>query len=362
MIESFLMTLQPLEPYFFGNEKTFSFAQKTPADSRYFIKSDRMPSQTTLLGTLRYAMMPVKNASFRYNKQDLVRNGYIIGEESFQMDKEKQSFGAIERLSPVFLMYNGKSYIRTPFDHAVKDKSGNHNTAYTPFREYTPVSTDQEKAWITREYSAKDGLTDSFMELKSGEIIPCKDIFGNCTRVGVNKNQDAKAFFKKQYSMLSPGWMFAAYVHVDISRVESDLEAAFAFDAMKAGSVVYMGQGKSAFMLRLTQQNDMLKTQVSAHLHPNAVYCMSDTLTSASVSKDCLFAAVALHDHRDYSTTFHSENGKLHGRIAKREMLYRLISGGSVFIAEDPRALRDQLADPHVEKVGLNFCVLNKED
>jgi hypothetical protein len=60
MIQSYLLTLEPMEPYFFGNEKTFSFDPKSPADNRYFIKSERLPMQTTILGALRYLLMPMK--------------------------------------------------------------------------------------------------------------------------------------------------------------------------------------------------------------------------------------------------------------------------------------------------------------
>ena len=71
---------------------------------------------------------------------------------------------------------------------------------------------------------------------------------------------------------------------------------------------------------------------------------------------------VSFREHRDFSTAFRSENGKLHGRIAKRELLYKLIGSGSVFIAKDPRTLRDRFNNPHVQMLGMNFCVINEEE
>lgn len=362
MSTSFLMTLQPLEPYFFGNEKTFSFDPQTPAESRYFIKGDRMPAQTTLLGMLRYEMMPVKRASFRYEEQEMTRNERMIGKESFQIGKDAQTFGVIERLSPVFLMHGGRKYIRTPYDHVVNDANHKANETYTPFRSYVEVETDRGPAWITGDYCAKDGIADSFMALESGKIIPCDQIFQSNTRVGVNKNQTEKGFFKKQFSMLQEGWVFAAYVELDTELVQSDPAAAAALDTLKAGTVAYMGQGKSAFLVRLVPRENTLKREIAAHLHPNAVYCMSDTLTTASAAEECLFAAVSFREHRGFSTAFRSENGKLHGRITKRELLYKLIGSGSVFIAQAPRTLRDRFNDPHAQMIGMNFCVINEEE
>ena len=53
----------PLEPYFFGNEKTFSFPNSKDGGqlrNSYLIKSESIPSQTTLFGTIRYLLLPHK--------------------------------------------------------------------------------------------------------------------------------------------------------------------------------------------------------------------------------------------------------------------------------------------------------------
>ena len=108
MSKCYLLTLQPMEPYFFGNEKTFSFDPQTPADNRYFIRSERLPLQTTVLGALRYLLMPVKNSNYRYTHCQQQQNEAIIGSASFQMDGEKQSFGTIEP------QYKGGETLHTP--------------------------------------------------------------------------------------------------------------------------------------------------------------------------------------------------------------------------------------------------------
>lgn len=60
---SYLIKLTPLEPYFFGGERNFSFGKsKKETKPSYYIKSLEAPSQTTLLGALRYAVLAASNA------------------------------------------------------------------------------------------------------------------------------------------------------------------------------------------------------------------------------------------------------------------------------------------------------------
>ena len=52
-MSTYLVRLTPQEPYFFGNEKNLEFkGQKNRGQmtNRYYIKSERTPLQTTLLG------------------------------------------------------------------------------------------------------------------------------------------------------------------------------------------------------------------------------------------------------------------------------------------------------------------------
>ena len=152
MSECYLLKLQPMEPYFFGNEKTFSFDPQTPADNLYFIRSERIPLQTTVLGALRYLLMPVKNSNYRYTQCQQQQNEGIIGPASFQIEGEKQSFGTIEKISPLFLMKGQEKYVRTPFNHNTKETE-----YYTPLSNPCEVTTDQGKQWFYPDFSAKDG-------------------------------------------------------------------------------------------------------------------------------------------------------------------------------------------------------------
>ena len=67
MSKTYLLTFTPQEPYFFGNEKSFTYpGQKNGGQygNRYYVKSEQTPSQSTLFGALRYLMIPVKKHNY----------------------------------------------------------------------------------------------------------------------------------------------------------------------------------------------------------------------------------------------------------------------------------------------------------
>ena len=108
MSKTYRADFVPHGAYFFGNEKTFSFGDK----GRSFISSEQTPSQSTLLGALRYALLynfeyegrrlfkPDRKYNLSVNEQAAVDN--LIGKGGFDIgSSSEQDFGAIEKLSPL---------------------------------------------------------------------------------------------------------------------------------------------------------------------------------------------------------------------------------------------------------------------
>jgi hypothetical protein len=341
-----------MEPYFFGNEKTFSFDPKTKADNRYFINGERMPMQTTVLGALRYLLMPVKHADYRYTPEEHRRNTDMVGPASFNIGKSGQTYGAIQKISPVFLAKGAQRYVRTPFDHnpAYGDK-------YQPFTAYGSVDTEYGERLYIPDFDPKAGLADSYMNAESGELVEIKTIFRSEERVGQNKGKEKKAFFKRQYSMLLDGWAFAAYVTLDTALLEGNPEA---LNKLLAGTPVYMGQSKSTFIAQLQQEDDKMDENIKELLQPNVLYCFGDGLVDPAIYDSCSFAAVQLRDYRSYQTRFENKgetSGRLMGGITKDQMLYRLLCDGSVLISDDPATLQAQFACRDCQKIGFNVTV-----
>lgn len=126
-MKKYLVRLTPLEPYFFGNEKCFSFNDGNPRgqmSNRYYIKSERTPLQTTLLGAMRYLFIKKKKSDFNYNDAEYKELEKNIGSESFKIASDtEQDFGVIKNLSPLFLMKGESILIPTPLDHIKGEKN-----------------------------------------------------------------------------------------------------------------------------------------------------------------------------------------------------------------------------------------------
>lgn len=253
----YLIKLKPLEPYFFGGERTFGFGKKTKQKQPYYIVSEYTPSQPTLFGTLRYIVLAQNNALIEQSDNDqekdekLDRIKELVGENSFSFEKasngEKQTFGKIEKISPLFLIKDEKWYIRTPFNHNPGPKNA-QNSNYTPFTmekmESLSVTSGDNTSLFPVDYKAKNGYGGGYVSLDENlDIIPEYKIFQSVVRTGIDSHRtddntqginDENSFFKKERKMLNKEYSFAFIAEVE--------------DSLSAGeTVVFMGQDKSPF-------------------------------------------------------------------------------------------------------------------
>ncbi len=356
---TYRLTFTPTEPYFFGNEKTFRFADAKIAgqfDNPYFIRSELIPAQTTLFGAVRYLLLNDRIPAFTAYPENYKDR---IGESSFRLDaSEKQSFGIIHNISPLFLQYRKTEsadtslpeegiYVRTPLDHL------EGQNAYTPFRRAPLTEEGKEpKREFAENYDVKKGLTDSYMHISSGKIVESSEIFRSVTRIGISKKQSEDAFFKKEYRMLNDGWSFGIYLTLNQPEGEN----------LSVDSVVFLGQNKAAFRVEYQQEENQIKEQVSTLLKPNTVYCLGDTFAGSSIYPNFTFAAVLTRDHRTYETRLDSRTGKV--RIGKGSTLYKLIRAGSVFWYDQASLNTDKInrlfANPNASTIGMNQIIIKE--
>jgi CRISPR-associated protein Cmr3 len=106
-MSKYLVTLKPLTPYFFGGEKTFE-----DGNVNYYVRSNYLPQQTTILGMLRYELL-LQNELIGTDPKTKDWHS-LIGTHSFgkQDGKFVNEFGAIKNISPVFIT-NKKNYFTT---------------------------------------------------------------------------------------------------------------------------------------------------------------------------------------------------------------------------------------------------------
>ena len=336
-MKTYLVTLTPQEPYFFGNEKTFLFEKEKNQGQRgnsYFIRSERTPLQSTLMGLMRYILMPYKD----FDHAD--ENAPVIGKESFKIDAENQSFGVIKSLSPLFLMKNGEKYIVAPFDCKP------NVSAYTPFSNYKRINTVDGEKLFTPDYDPKEGISDSYMKLSDGVIVPSYDIFGKETRVGNLKSErgnNKKGFFKKEYVYLKDDFCFAFYAELDDSAVIPEEK-----------TQAFLGQGKSLFTVAFIEQENTLESEVKKLLPEGVSYCLSDVFADAEILKHSQFSIVETRDYRAYMTN-------PGGRITKDSVLYKLIKAGSVFFVNGKAQFGILTDKTNCRLAGFN-CIVTKEE
>lgn len=182
----YLIQLTPNDNFFFGTGKEFG-----TDNQNYFVVSGYFPQQTSLLGMLRYQLLcKADEKIFKNNKiKDKTKASELIGKMSFTKG-EKQNFGAIKSLSPVFLMKNEKKVFPLNREYQKEDD--------WQMRE---ISADLS---LLEDYEAKKGLPQLWSDGKN--IYTIEDIFEERTQIGIKKNYEGKseenAFYQQTYRTL----------------------------------------------------------------------------------------------------------------------------------------------------------------
>lgn len=367
----FLCKLKPLESYFFGGEHIFDLAGE---EKSYYIKSERMPTQSTLLGMLRFLVLskagllndtaaPDDPRSFRDAKKKLIgENGFII---DGPMDSNAD-YGEILALSPAFLMDADRHrWIRTPFNHI------KHKKSYTPFTmKKGPLTDIGCSPLLPKEYREKEGLSDSFLDIDSFEhpVRECgavggKDnnnsgrrklpLFSFEEHTRIYRHSDEEGYFKKSYISLDPEFSFSFYCEMRTR------------DALPEKETVYLGQEKSAFFFSCEEMNDSTDPvqslekkigELNGGPHGDVYYAASDMYLSNGINKQgMLFSIVETKPFRTLTQNPSGGSDFRNSRIRSDE--YQLVQAGSVFYLEKGSAggLLSEHRLEGMQQAGFNY-------
>lgn len=373
-IKTYLVKFSSSSPYFFGNEKTFSYPnqKKERYGNLYYIKSELMPSQTTILGALRYALLPVKRAKWDYTEEEKKVNSAFVGETGFDESKINtdcddmisKSFGVIQSVSPVFLLKNDDEIlVPTPKDHIIysrrEDDKKEENKNYMPFQNFTSVETADGEQCYTTEYDAKDGITDSFMSLKNQSIFYASDIFSETSRVGIKRDSKEKGFFRKDYYCLKPEFCFAVYVTINVSEIEKNKQAYQSVISQNGEYSIpekisiHMGQGMAMFAMNFKEVNENIKDNFKIEdsgTRRCRLYFLGDAFVKENYKEGMRFGVIQTKDFR----AFHVSN---QNTVSKGSTLYHLVKAGSVLYVDNIEEWISKNKNPYVEQVGFNYYV-----
>jgi hypothetical protein len=356
------VTLTPLEPYFFGTDRTFTYKEKNGRRSAsYFMRSADTPSQTTLFGALRFLGIENPEKGFRLDKSlDVPR----IGVQSFNLTDKPGSgtkpFGMIHKISPLYLAdSDGKLHVKTPFDHRVRlpnpGEQPPSEEPYVAFNKYVQeeIKTDGGSRTPPVDYNAKAGLADSWLRLDDKMI--CNAIFSSEERTGIDKNKRDEAFFKKEYKF-TQNHSFVFFADVDEEfRLYS--------------STVFLGHGKSAFAVKWEIEKkphdaDGGTNATFSFLEPDIVYAQSDIYLAEQPMKElyatCNFVATKTKTMRTFTTNYAQSDHRKRYTVSPE--LIRLIAAGSIFKVKNRDAFwriikGDQDQYKHTKIAGFNQLI-----
>ena len=360
------VTLEPLDWFFFGGESTFDNSVKTS----YIARSDKFPQQTALLGMIRYQLLKQEGLlTMEGKKPDTNKVNNLIGPGSFSMTNEKQAFGAISGLSPVFIEREDKKTEHTDYfspatltsSYQLSFVEGNGIKVYLNGCEKTCIIED------SGTFNGKEYINFLRFQSRYGHDLMQWDIFETRMQVGITKNtdygQDAdsekKRFFKHEMVRLKntseSKFRYAFYVELNGKQLKSDY--------------VYLGAERSCFKMIVTD------VETSDGLTLRQVFLQKrlslseegriEILSPTYVKKmDELYQLCDFH--WSFQVPFRNilqskENkGKLNSGVVsynRSSICYNMLTPGSVlFFNENNRTnIEDLLENQHLQLIGYNY-------
>lgn len=341
----YLVTLTPLEPYFFGTEQRFEYAGSgVKGFNSYYISSALMPEQTSILGVLRYVILEQNgliHSDFIYSAQDREKMTELVGEKSFRFEeKSRQKFGMIQSLYPVFITNADRDYfVKNPLC----------NTAKTGFRSmkmsegYFNTSSGSIKLPQKDAYNAKEGLVGGFYNLQKAETKDIDDIFLSSVNTGNRKNgtsnpKNKDGFFKRKCYTLRKGFAFAFFVETEEN-------------ALPEETICYLGQKRSAFRFTAKPHENDLEQCVKIAFGGGEkwFYALSDCLAASETKNG--FSIVFKKSVRNLWVDY-SENNTAK-RMSQSDKLLNLIESGSCFFEQTSRIQQNE----NCRNIGYNYCI-----
>ncbi|MCD8544426.1 MAG: hypothetical protein LRY52_06090 [Sulfurospirillum cavolei] len=319
----YLITLTPLEPFVFGGDNTFGkLGDKT--EGSYIMRSRTFPQQSALLGMLKKEIMTQAGVLTRKVRGEWVDTCHkkeavaLVGDEKFSLfSTQVQNFGAIKKLSPIFLYKNGNPIF----------KQANLQTF--------PLVKIGEN-YLLQNYTSKDNIFDHFVESKSGTAYTQDEIFSFCEHTMNQKGASENSLYKKIACTLKEGFCFGFYLECDY--------------ALK-NAVVTLGADRSSFKMRVQESNEPL--------HVSSQYCLllSDAYITLPLKGNCDFAITSEISYRNLENKKHVS---LKNSFQKSQQAH-LYEKGSIIIQPSAELLA-HLNNANLQKIGYNLFTTGEKN
>lgn len=358
-VKKYKATLRPLEYYHFATEPNFWTRKRIinnggtgDGQTPYYVTSEKLPSQTTLLGAMRYLVLK-QNNELGFNQSNTVD---LIGTASFDFSNNAaQCFGYIKRMGTLFISNpkTGTIVLKRPRNLHTKNEglelyqfTSNSNQSY--FKDFKEKDDDGEGFVKIEKKRRAFSVFQSEAPLFSTVV---KTRINKAKRIKPGGNDD-EAFFKVEMIKLHPDYVFQFYIEFDARFVPKS-------------DVLFLGAYKAAFEVTFTEivcnntdvdEETELEECIKATLNgysdgtgQDYYYAFSDVYLSGEQTPDFSIS------NKRYFKNLKTENGKISVSQSDGGELY---VAGSVFYAKDESFAKNENA----RKIGLNHLIkISKE-
>lgn len=364
--------LQPLDYFFFGGRRTFG-----DDNANYFVRSRHFPQQTAIVGLLRHLML-LKGL-----------DKHKIG-ESFDAGKnEKQRFGPLLKLSPVFLYHNidnqfssDQVYLPHPLDA--------HETETSFFAESSnhawKLNLSEPSSWgaatVLKGYEAKNLLLadlDTYVVNGQGKSFPKgqEKVFASTVRTGItkrhnhrtkaNETERERGFYKQQVYKLTGNWTFGCF---------ADFDDAFN-PVVLDNTILPFGGERSLFRIQVqpvTNEWESVENQLSAKPFAatdsvvQRIILLSDAYLPETIYAETMTAVVQLVDFQNLHTPASANNyatltelsDKQSNTMSKSGRFTLLVAGSVLYATANQTAkIKGKLEEAkHFRGIGYNHFII----
>ncbi|KGM98504.1 CRISPR-associated protein Cmr3 [Clostridium botulinum] len=370
MSNKYLVKLRPMGSFFFGSERTFGLGED---NEHYIIQSECFPQQTSILGMLRKEILVIKKLirnDWNYSKtRDKVDK--LIGKKSFNINlKEKQNFGVIEKVHPVFIRKENKYLMSIPKDHKMQDVGEEVNKKYTPYKfcekRKCTVSFENKKekeVYIPYDYEAKVGLAGGFID-KDKNVINFDDVFKEDKQIGIRLKKNKQTSEDELYKIIryrlknNCEFVFNLDINFDEYFKEVDLNG--------YSNIVSLGGEASYFKISFQKVDEYIVDNFKniSSSHKKDIYRKIILLSNTYISKEqydqyCNYGIINGITFRNLKTDYSEFEVKVKGKYYKKFKKtdkYMFLERGSVLFSKcEYEKLKHQIeGNSNIKDIGYN--------
>ncbi len=360
--KTYLVTLTPLDWYFFGGENTFGEGD----GARYYAKSNKYPQETTLLGMVRFKLLKQYNL-LPLNENNRAEANKLIGQASFNYHHKNNAganFGTIQFVSPVFIGKDQKLFCKAPFHYGQKVEFKERSKTVFYSRESVFSEIPVIEGFRSKDYFNQAGY-DQWLDLETGMLVEKmneENIFSKRTRIGITKKEENRGdenggknkngFFKMDTFRLKPGFSFAFYL---------SLSEGISFPEQ---SEVFLGAERSLFKMEVVDVSERdydykQKLNSSPIAKQEEIYFVSDAFIPEKIFELCRFAWLDTVPFKNITTTTKHTNYAALNKDTEKSKRFNLVRRGSVIFCteKNKKNILKLIDNPYLQSFGYNQYV-----